>query len=287
MKDLTEKVETLEKRLDELGDVFDVIRKSLTGGKHGKQRRSIRIKAPSGRPDWVQDIFKCFSEISAELKSVKKTLGTRTFTDSGHAQSDAFATYVRAAPEAELQHGAPAPSQSETELVSLAIPESGQRKSAATDRSVPLGHASATTSSDHDVIPSRRGEESVHCELALITSTAKPSSLTTQPSNARLHPQLENETAPTFRCKYKDISKNINEAKFEKLSSDLDVKEKGYLKLVVEDLPPLVLDKASISQPGRDHFTNFSCHRDSQGFVVVTKGQKREVRLPSLPFPQT
>jgi hypothetical protein len=53
MKDLTEKVETLEKRLDELGDVFNVIRKSLTGGEHGKQRRLVRIKAPSGRPDWV------------------------------------------------------------------------------------------------------------------------------------------------------------------------------------------------------------------------------------------
>lgn len=247
----------------------------------------MRVEASSGRPDWVQDIFKCFNEILAELKSVKKTLGTRISTDSGHAQSDAFATYVRAAPKAELQHGAPASGQSETELVSPAISESGQRKSAATDKSVPLGHASATASSDHDVIPSRRGEESVHCELALTTSTVKPSSLTTQPSSARLQPQLENETAPTFRCKYKDISTNINKAKFEKLSSDPDVKEKGYFKLVVEDLPPLILDEASVSQPGRDHFTNFSCHQDAQGFVVVTKGQKREVRLPSLPFPQT
>jgi hypothetical protein len=189
MKDLTEKVEKLEKRLGDLGDVFEAIRKSLTGGKNGKQRRSVRVEASSGRPDWVQDIFKCFNDISAELKSVKKTLGTRISTDSGHAQSDAFATHVRAAPEAELQHGAPASDQSETELVSPAISESGQRKSAATDKFAPLGHASATASSDHDVIPSRHGEESVHCELVLTTSTVKPSSLTTQPSNARLQPQ--------------------------------------------------------------------------------------------------
>ncbi|KAH8792216.1 hypothetical protein F5882DRAFT_376773 [Hyaloscypha sp. PMI_1271] len=187
-------------------------------------------------------------EILVELKSVKKTLSTRTLTDSGHAQSNAFATYVRAASEAELQHGAPAPGQSETELVSPAIPESRQRKSAATDRSVPLGHASTNSSSEHDVIPSRRGGES-----------------------------LEDETAPTFRYKYKDISKNINEAKFEKLSSNPSVKEKGYFKLVVEDLLPLVLEEASISQLGRDHFTNFSYYRDSQGFVVVTKGKKQEV----------
>jgi hypothetical protein len=51
IKDLTEKVETLKKRLDDLGDVFDVIRKSLPGGKHGKQRRLVCVEAPSGRPD--------------------------------------------------------------------------------------------------------------------------------------------------------------------------------------------------------------------------------------------
>ena len=110
-----------------------------------------------------------------------------------------------------------------------------------------LGHASATASSDYDVIPSRRSKESIYYELALITLTAKPSSLTTQPSNARLHPQLKNETAPTFYYKYKYISKNIIEAKFGKLSSNLDIKEKGYFKLIVEDLLPLILDEASIS----------------------------------------
>jgi hypothetical protein len=101
-------------------------------------------------------------------------------------QSDACSTYTRAAPNAELQYGAPAPSQSETKLVSLAILEIGQRKLVTTDRSLPLGHASATTSSDHNAIPLQRGKESIYCELALITLTTKPSSLTTQPSNTRL-----------------------------------------------------------------------------------------------------
>jgi hypothetical protein len=74
----------------------------------------------------VQNIFKCFNKISAELKSVKKTLSTRIFTNSDHAQSNAFATYVKAAPEAELQYSASALSQSETELVFSAILESEQ-----------------------------------------------------------------------------------------------------------------------------------------------------------------
>ena len=51
IKDLTEKVKTLKKRLNELGDIFNIIRKSLTGGEYNKQRRLIYIKALSGRPD--------------------------------------------------------------------------------------------------------------------------------------------------------------------------------------------------------------------------------------------
>ena len=42
MQDLAEKVQTLEKRLDELGNVFDTIRKSLTREREcGKQCRSV------------------------------------------------------------------------------------------------------------------------------------------------------------------------------------------------------------------------------------------------------
>lgn len=262
MKDLTEKVETLEKRLDELGDVFDVILKSLAG-EHGKQRHSARINASSGRPDWVEEIFKCFNEISAELRSVEKTLGTRTFTDSVHSQSDASATNAGAAPD----HESPSQGQPETEQVSQA--ESGRPESVVTDVPEPLENPSATAPPDHDII------------------SIEPPNLPTQLGNTRLHPQLEDETVPTFRCKYKDISQTLNEAKFEKFSSDPNVKEKGYFKLIVQDLPPLTIEEASLSQPGKDHFTNFSCHRDSQGFVVVTKGQKREVLLPSLPFPRS
>jgi hypothetical protein len=44
MKDIIEKIETLEKRLDELGNIFDTIRKSLAS-KHSKQRFSTHIKA--------------------------------------------------------------------------------------------------------------------------------------------------------------------------------------------------------------------------------------------------
>jgi hypothetical protein len=119
----------------------------------------------------------------------------------------------------------------------------------------PLGHPSATAPPDHDAIaqqpPSQPGQEPVRGESALTTSTSiEPPNLPTQLSNA-LHPQSENGTAPTFRCKYKDISETLNEAKFERFSSDPNVKEKGYFKLVVEDLPPLTMEEASLVNQGK------------------------------------
>lgn len=42
MKDLTKKVETLKKRLDELGGIFNSIKKSLLSD-YGKQRRLVRV----------------------------------------------------------------------------------------------------------------------------------------------------------------------------------------------------------------------------------------------------
>jgi hypothetical protein len=107
----------------------------------------------------------------------------------------------------------------------------------------PLAYPSATAPLDHFAVaqepPSQPGQESVCGEDALTTSTSTtPPNLLTQ-SNA-LHPQSEDGTAPTFRCKYQDIQ-TLNQAKFERFSSHPNVKEMGYFKLVVKDLPPLTL----------------------------------------------
>jgi hypothetical protein len=106
MADLTEKVEALERRLDKLSNVFDHIRKSLTSV-YPARRHSVRTKTLGGRPEWVEEIVQHFNEISAELKSVKKTLSTRSFTDNGNSLSDASATNAEVAQEAEVQHEAP------------------------------------------------------------------------------------------------------------------------------------------------------------------------------------
>lgn len=92
-------------------------------------------------------------------------------------------TYVKAAPKAKLQHSALALSQSKTELVSSAILESGQQKSAVTDKSVLLRHASAIISLDYNIILLQYSKKSVYYKLMFIILTSKPSSLITQLSN--------------------------------------------------------------------------------------------------------
>jgi hypothetical protein len=70
----------------------------------------------------VEIIVWHFNKISAELKSVKETLDTRLFIDSGNPPSDASATNAKAALEAKLQYKAPLQRQG-TEQVPPAIPE--------------------------------------------------------------------------------------------------------------------------------------------------------------------
>lgn len=290
MADLTEKVEALERRLDKLSNVFDHIRKSLAS-KHPKRRHSVRTKTLSGRPEWVEEIVQHFNEISAELKSVKKTLDTRSSTDTGTSQSDASATNAEAAPEAELQYEAPSQRQC-AEQVPPAIPENGQQESAATNAPEPAGLPSPPSPPGQNITtkepPPQAHQVPVSCEASLRPASLNESlSRTTQLNDAFLDLQSEEGNAPTFHCNYEDISGNLNEGKLERFSSDPRVKKKGFFKITVGDLPPLNVREASFVQPGKDHCTNFSCESDSQGFVKLSKEQNREIVFPSFPLPES
>ncbi len=95
------------------------------------------------------------------------------------------------------------------------------------------------------------------------------------------------QLAPKFDCDYEDIVPNLNEAKFKEFSSHRIVKEKGYFKVSVQRLPPLVMQDGLVIQPGKDHCTSFSCQRESRGFVQLTRARNREVTIPSFPLPET
>ena len=290
MADLTEKVEALEKRLDKLSNVFDHIRKSLTI-ENPKRSHSIRTKTLGGRPKWVEEIVQHFSEMSAELKSVKETLDKRSFTDIGNSPSDASATNAEAAPEAELQHEAPSQCQG-VEKLPPAIPENGQRESVAANALEPMRHPSPASPPGQNIMTKeplpQAHQVPVGCEVSLTSSTSTESlNRTTQLSDALLDPQSEEGSAPVFHCNYEDISGNLNEAKLVQFSSNPRVRRKGYFKLAVEGLPPLNVEEASFNQPGIGHCTNFSGQPDSQGYVKLAKEQNQEIKFPGFPLPES
>ncbi|KAH7418748.1 hypothetical protein BKA64DRAFT_655115 [Cadophora sp. MPI-SDFR-AT-0126] len=287
MADVAEKVEALERRLDKLSNVFDQI---LTT-KLPKRRHSVRTKASSGRPEWVKEIVRHFDEISAELKSVKKTLDTRSSADTGTSQSEALATNAEAAPEAELQYEAP-PQLQCAEQVPPAIPENVQQQSVANNAPKPVGFPSPTSPPGQNITtkvsPPQAHRVPVSC-VAPLTPASSNESLrrTTQPNDAFLDLRSEEGNAPTFHCNHEDISGNLNEGMLERFSSDPRVKKKGFFKITVGDLPPLNVKEASFVQPGKHHCTNFSCQSDSQGFVRLKKEQNREIVFPSFPLPES
>ncbi|KAH8650307.1 JmjC domain, hydroxylase-domain-containing protein [Tricladium varicosporioides] len=278
MVDLTEKVEALERRLDKLSNVFDYIRKSLTT-ESPKRHHSVRTKALGGRPEWVEEIVQHFNEISAELKSVKETLDTRSMANS------------EAAREAQLQHEAPSQRQG-AEQGPPAIPENRQRESVAANAPEPMRRPSPASPPGQNIMTKDTSPQAhqvpVGCEVSPTPSTStEPLHHTTQLNDALLDPQSEEGSAPMFHCNYDDISGNLNEAKLVQFSSNPRVRRKGYFKLAVEGLPPLNVEEAYYNQPGKGHCTNFSCQPDSRGCVKVTKKQNQEIKFPGFPLPES
>ena len=127
----------------------------------------------------------------------------------------------------------------------------------------------------------------ISCEVSPPSILTESRQHTTQPNGELLHPHSDDREAPYFRCNYKDISRNLNEAKLMQFSSNPSVGRKGYFKLTVEHLPPLNVEEGTFSQPGKGHCTNFSCQPDPRGYVTVTKTRNREVSIPSFPLPDS
>ncbi|PVH72525.1 hypothetical protein DL98DRAFT_520434 [Cadophora sp. DSE1049] len=286
MADLKEKVEAVERRLDKLSDVFDHIRQSLTT-KHSKRRHPVRTKITHGQPEWVQELFKHFNEISADIKNIKKTLDTRSVTDSGNTPIDTPATNA----EAELEHEALSQSQL-AEKVPPTIPENGQQESVAANAPEPVGRSSLPPPGRHIMTeepPPQTHQVPVEFDISLRSLATKSLSRTTQPNDAILDQQPEEENAPTFNFSFLDFARKLNEEKLMGFSSHPRVQEKGYFKLAFRSgLPPLPdPEGGGFKQPGKDHCTNFSYEPHPRGFVKVIKERNQKIVPPSFPLPET
>ncbi|AEO65025.1 uncharacterized protein THITE_2111536 [Thermothielavioides terrestris NRRL 8126] len=95
-------------------------------------------------------------------------------------------------------------------------------------------------------------------------------------------PLLSEHAAPLFDCTYQDI-RVLNEELFELYSSHPVVRDRGYFKLQVRDLPPLNVQK--VARPTKDHATSFTYKADHLGLVKVDTGKRFKFAPPNLPLP--
>ncbi|KAK3695518.1 hypothetical protein B0T22DRAFT_526953 [Podospora appendiculata] len=93
---------------------------------------------------------------------------------------------------------------------------------------------------------------------------------------------LSDHCSPVFDCTYQDIHV-LNEERFEVFSSHPVVKERGYFKLQVRDLPPLDVNR--VERPTKDHAQSFRYKADSVGLIKVDTGKKPKYSPPRLPLP--
>ncbi|KAK3371901.1 hypothetical protein B0H63DRAFT_483209 [Podospora didyma] len=92
------------------------------------------------------------------------------------------------------------------------------------------------------------------------------------------------DTSPLFDCTYLDIHL-LNEDFFESCSRHPVVRDRGYFKLQVNQLPPVHVQK--VSRPSRDHATSFMYKADRQGLIKVDSGKRPRFSSPRLPLPSS
>ncbi|KAL2132000.1 hypothetical protein VTI74DRAFT_4332 [Chaetomium olivicolor] len=95
-------------------------------------------------------------------------------------------------------------------------------------------------------------------------------------------PMPSAHASPLFDCTYQDIHV-LNEELFELYSSHPVVRDLGYFKLQVRELPALSVGK--VRAPGKDHATSFNYKVHRNGLVKVDAGKKVKFTAPRLPFP--
>ncbi|KAK4242050.1 hypothetical protein C8A03DRAFT_11741 [Achaetomium macrosporum] len=97
-------------------------------------------------------------------------------------------------------------------------------------------------------------------------------------------PVLSEHASPLFDCTYRDI-RNLNEELFELYSGHPVVRDRGYFKLQVRELPPLNVQK--VARPTKDHATSFTYKADKVGLVKVDTGKRFKFSSPNLPLPMS
>ena len=110
-------------------------------------------------------------------------------------------------------------------------------------------------------------------------SQHKPASTILSPDNSGLY------SAPTVCCTFVDVFNHDKET-FDQIYRDQRAQEYSYVKLEINDLPPLNVDEDSIKHPAKDHAIHF-CYKRDNGSIMVNQSSKRRLELPKFPLSET
>jgi len=301
--DLQGKVESIDTEVRGIGDA---LRNYLDSG--ATPVRKVKPPGTKAGRDLLQHLLSRLDHVSSELDGVRKLSSTLspTIPSNGPATPQSYAS-----PTNRSQDESQSPSSPHIQPHVSPPPEPGPTPASSTDpvRVVPIEPpkeaappAAISTEQAQPLLsepePTQGGEQKCRPlqelrelqeeQPSTSSPTQLPPQLSSQPFPQHISEQpahsIRKEAAPLFSCTYGDVNV-LNEEFFEQCSSHPEVKNRGYFKLQVGNLPPLKVGK--MSRPSKDHATSFIYKKDSRGLIKVDTGKRMRFTTPRLPFRRT
>jgi hypothetical protein len=269
------KMDALQYKVDsissEVGQISDVLRGYLEQG-IALDRKVQPPKIKAGR-DLLQHVLGRLDQVSTKLIEVRNDPAAHTSPSPPTVHRPDTPLSSEAGPVSQLTQTPPVPAQVEHQKPQIdSAPSNGDSAIPAPAELKPLAVLSPPISTASTAIQDRP----IPYQASYVI-TLKDGSVYKGPT-----PSLH--ASPLFDCTYQDI-RILNEELFELYSSHPVVRDVGYFKLQVRDLPPLNVRK--VARPSKDHATSFSYKADRLGLVKVDTGKRFKFSSPSLPLPMS
>ncbi|KAH6630151.1 hypothetical protein B0J18DRAFT_420314 [Chaetomium sp. MPI-SDFR-AT-0129] len=310
-------MDALQSKVDTIGgevsQISDVLREYLDQGVPLPSGRKVQPPKTKASRDLLQQLLGRLDQVSTELGDVRKL-------STPPPKSSSSSYFLPIAPSTDAQPLPPPSSSSPSPIGTLVSPSThanpgppetprhhvddstdGQLTAPLppTDlkTGLPISVSASSQTPSTRAAPTARpltaGRLTSRPALppALPTKTAShasesqlPQGITLSDGSVYRSPLACEHASPLFDCVYRDINV-LNEELFELYSSHPVVRDVGYFKLQVRDLPPLNVQE--VARPSKDHATSFSYKIDKHGIVRVDSGKRFKFSSPNLPFPSS
>jgi len=267
MDALQGKVDSIDSEVREIGDA---LRDYLDAGT--TPARKVKPPGTKAGRELLQHLLGRLEQVSTQLVGVSKLSSGLTPLPTG--------------PNTPLSYGSPVAQQSQSPSRLRDAPrDAPPSPSPAAALPQPQPQPQPQPHAEH-VAPPLRPDEPVAAPVL-----ARPEDLAARPDAGsassplqKAGPLLSDHASPLFTCTYRDINL-LNEDLFEEYSRHPIVRDRGYFKLDVQDLPLLKVEK--MARPTKDHATSFCYKNESRSLIKVDTGKRVKFSSPKLPFPRS